>query len=264
MNNDFKVLLTDDSDSAVDRLIGELTCINAEVFVCGKNGVELLKMFEEIQPDVIIADAFLQHIDAMGVLSRINTVDPLKRPIVTVMTCIENANFERSLIKNGADYIFIKPIDPKLTVERILQMLKWKGFTVFGRKNTDLNSEITTALYKIGVPANTTGCKYVKEAIYLAIKNPELRNSVIKGLYPAVAKKFKSSPANVERAIRYSISSAWNSENEHERYAYFGNTVKLKEKKPSNSKFIAMVSDRILVDINTAQWGDESGETVNY
>lgn len=247
MVSNLSVLLTDEKDDATLKLATVLRSNKMDVRMCAKNGAEVLKLYEEYHPEVIILDAFLQHIDAMGVISRINGMDPVKRPLIIVMSGIDNPNFEREITKCGVDYYFLKPIDPKLMAERIIQISSWKGvgITAHYEAQEDLTVVITEILHQIGVPAHIKGYQYVREAIRLTVENPEMLNSVTKILYPTVAKNFKSTPSRVERAIRHAIEVAWDRGDVEILNSYFGYTIQSQRGKPTNSEFVAMISDKI-------------------
>ena len=70
-------------------------------------------------------------------------------------------------------------------------------------------------------------------------------NAVTKMLYPEVARRFHTTPSRVERAIRHAIEVAWDRGDLETLQSYFGYTVNSAKGKPTNSEFIAMISDRI-------------------
>ena len=247
MVSNLSVLLTDEKDEASLKLATVLRSNKMDVRMCAKNGAELLKLYEEHHPDVIIMDAFLQHIDAMGVISRINMKDPVTRPLIVVMSGIDNPNFEREITKCGVDYYFLKPIDPQMMAERIVQISSWKGVGINAgyKAQEDLTLVITDILHQIGVPAHIKGYQYVREAIRLTVENPDMLNSVTKILYPTVAKNFKSTSSRVERAIRHAIEVAWDRGDVEVLNSYFGYTIQSQRGKPTNSEFVAMISDKI-------------------
>lgn len=247
MIGNLSVLLTDERDDAGIKLANVLRSNRMDVKVCAKNGAELLKCYDELHPDVIIMDAFLQHIDAMGVINRINMKDPVKRPLIIVMSGIDNPNFEREITKCGVDYYFLKPVDPKAMAERIIQISSWSGvgITAHHEAQEDLNVTITEILHQIGVPAHIKGYQYVREAIRLSVEDPEMLNSVTKILYPTVAKTFGSTSSRVERAIRHGIEVAWDRGDVEVLNSYFGYTIQSQRGKPTNSEFVAMISDKI-------------------
>ena len=247
MVNNLSVLLTDEKDEATQKLASALRNNKMDVKLCSKNGIELLRIYEESCPDILIMDAFLQHVDAMGVISRINAKDPVKRPLIVVMSSIDNPNFQREITKCGVDYFFLKPIEPQLVAERIFQLSSWKGVGVGARyeEQKDLNVVITEILHQIGVPAHIKGYQYVREAIRLTVEDPEMLNSVTKVLYPTVAKNFKSTSSRVERAIRHGIEVAWDRGDVDVLNSYFGYTIQNNRGKPTNSEFIAMIADKL-------------------
>lgn len=247
MVGNITILLTDEKDDSTLQLAATLRSNRMEVKLCAKNGAELLNMIEEVNPDVVVMDAFLQHIDAAGVVSRINMKDPSKRPLLIVMSGIDNANFEREMLRNGVDYYFLKPIDAQMVAQRIIQLTSWKDVGVTGHyeEPQDLAVTITEILHQIGVPAHIKGYRYVREAIRLTVENPEMLNSVTKILYPTVAKNFKSTSSRVERAIRHGIETAWDRGDVDVLNSYFGYTIQNERGKPTNSEFIAMIADDI-------------------
>lgn len=247
MVGNIRVLLTDEKDETTLQLSAALRSNRMEVKLCQKNGAELLNLIEETNPDVVVMDAFLQHIDAVGVVSRINMKDPAKRPLIIVMSGIDNVNFEREVLKSGVDYYFLKPIDAQMVAQRIIQLTSWKevGVTARYEEPQDLTVIITEILHQIGVPAHIKGYRYVREAIRLTVENPEMLNSVTKILYPTVAKNFKSTSSRVERAIRHGIETAWDRGDVDVLNSYFGYTIQNERGKPTNSEFIAMIADDI-------------------
>ena len=247
MVSNLSVLLTGEKDESTQKLAAALRGNGMEVKLCARNGAELLKLCEDIHPDVIVMDAFLQHIDAMGVLSRINVKEPLSRPLIIVISGIDNPNFEREITKCGVDYFFLKPIDAQMVAERVVQISSWKGVSSSSKKENheDLNVEITEILHQIGVPAHIKGYQYVREAIRLTVENPDMINSVTKILYPTVAKGHKSTASRVERAIRHAIEVAWDRGDVDVLNSYFGYTIQSQRGKPTNSEFVAMISDKI-------------------
>jgi two-component system response regulator (stage 0 sporulation protein A) len=100
-------------------------------------------------------------------------------------------------------------------------------------------------LHDVGVPAHVSGYSYVREAIKLTIEDPEMLKAVTKILYPTVGKHFGSTAPRVERAIRHAIELGWGRADIEKLNEYFGYTIQSDRGKPTNSEFIAMISDRI-------------------
>ena len=111
--------------------------------------------------------------------------------------------------------------------------------------DTSLESRVTAILHEVGVPAHIKGYQYVREAIMITVNNMDVINAVTKVLYPEVAKRFNTTPSRVERAIRHGIEVAWDRGDLETLQRYFGYTVNSAKGKPTNSEFIAMISDRL-------------------
>ncbi len=252
MNTPVKVLLADSANEVTLACAAALRANKMEVKVCDKNGAAVLTEIEHSTPDVLIMDAFLQHIDALGVAMRIKN-DCKKMPLIIVLSSIDNQMLEKEAVKNGVDYYFLKPVEPKILAERINQLLSWRGVGGFtaekSRREEGLEVTITEILHQIGVPAHIKGYQYVREAIRLSVTDSEVLSSVTKILYPTVAKTFSTTASRVERAIRHAIEVAWDRGDVEVLNSYFGYTVQNERGKPTNSEFIAMIADKLRLGI---------------
>lgn len=119
-------------------------------------------------------------------------------------------------------------------------------------QDKDLTVTISEIMHQIGVPAHIKGYQYLREAILLSVGDDEMINSVTKYLYPTVAKKFGTTPSRVERAIRHAIEVAWDRGDVDVLSSYFGYTIQNQRGKPTNSEFIAMISDRLKLKMKKA------------
>ena len=248
MNKQLSVLLADEKSETALTLVSELKKNMMDVKVCEKSGATLLQLVESKTPDVIIMDAFLMHIDALGVLQRLNKLNLMKRPLIIVFSSIDKSHFEAEILKAGADYYFLKPIEPSLLAERIPQLYSWKDMgSTKSNSNNETNIEVTISeiMHQIGVPAHIKGYQYLREAIKRSVNDPEMLNSVTKILYPTVAKAFSTTPSRVERAIRHAIEVAWDRGDVDVLSSYFGYTIQCERGKPTNSEFIAMIADKL-------------------
>lgn len=116
-------------------------------------------------------------------------------------------------------------------------------------KKPDLTRKVTEMIHHIGVPAHIKGYNYLREAIILVVNDKLLIEAVTKSLYPQVAKTFQTTPSRVERAIRHAIEVAWDRGDIEVIQNYFGYTVSLTKGKPTNSEFIALVADKIRLEM---------------
>ena len=105
--------------------------------------------------------------------------------------------------------------------------------------------DAATFLREIGVPANILGYDYMSAAINMVVADRSAIHRMTKTIYPAIAEKFQTSPASVERAMRHSIEMAWargNLENLHRRFGY---TVSPRTGRPTVSEFVARAAEYV-------------------
>lgn len=115
----------------------------------------------------------------------------------------------------------------------------------YSQEPSDLESQVTEIIHRIGVPAHIKGYQYLRTAIMMTIEDNDLINAVTKVLYPAVAKKYQTTSSRVERAIRHAIEVAWDRGDIDTLNAFFGYTIQNERGKPTNSEFIAMIADNM-------------------
>ena len=243
-----KVMVAEEGNEFGASCAAALRSNGFEVQLVPKDGTQVLRLARQNSPDVLVIDAFMPGLDAIGVLNGLDGSE--KRPLVAVTTANSNPRLQQEIIESGADYYFIKPFDMQIFAERIKQMT---GAGRAGQDNilkmngADNSLEVTVSeiMHQIGVPAHIKGYQYLREAIILAVNDDEIMNSVTKLLYPTVAKTYKTTASRVERAIRHAIEVAWDRGDVDVLSSYFGYTIQNSRGKPTNSEFIAMISDKL-------------------
>ena len=243
-----KVMVAEEANEFGASCAAALRSNGFEVQLVPKDGTQVLRLARQNSPDVLVIDAFMPGLDAIGVLNGLSGTE--KRPLVAVTTANSNPRLQQEIIESGADYYFIKPFDMQIFAERIKQMT---GAGHAGQDNilkmngADNSLEVTVSeiMHQIGVPAHIKGYQYLREAIILAVNDDEIMNSVTKLLYPTVAKTYKTTASRVERAIRHAIEVAWDRGDVDVLSSYFGYTIQNSRGKPTNSEFIAMISDKL-------------------
>ena len=86
----------------------------------------------------------------------------------------------------------------------------------------------------------------------MAVDNIDVINQITKQLYPEIARKYKTTSSRVERAIRHAIEVAWSRGKIEATENIFGYTVNADKGKPTNSEFIAMIADKLRLEIKSA------------
>ena len=252
LKKQLNVLIADDSVDFGQNCAKILKSYGMNVVLCEKDGYEVVKVIQRNNVDVVIADVFMPNLDILGVLSSLKDIENKAKPLVMAMSSFDNSRLEKETLDAGAAYYFLKPIDFNTMAQRIIKLADWqndKEPIVFNKRNvtTDIQLEvhITEIIHQIGVPAHIKGYHYLREGIMMTIKDSSLINSVTKILYPTIAKKYSTTSSRVERAIRHAIEVAWDRGDIDTLNSYFGYTIQNNRGKPTNSEFIAMISDKI-------------------
>lgn len=251
MKEKYIAIVTEDSEKqmAVCRQYFEDIGINS--LRCHKDGRELLNMIATQKPDFVLADVYMENVDGIGILEALNAIPEAERPKVILMSEYHNLRLQREALDKGAVDMIWKPLDYR-AVANLLHSINHED----APKNTAAAGEteinITRIMHQIGVPAHIKGYHYLRFAIMTAIENPTIINAITKQLYPHVAKHFETTPSRVERAIRHAIEVAWDRGNVDVLNSYFGYTIHNSRGKPTNSEFIAMISDKLRLGIRVA------------
>ena len=246
MKKNLKVILTGEGSEFGKNCSTVLRSYGCDVILVAKDGNALLAKYESGGADVIVMDAFMSSLDALGVINELSKRE--EKPLVMVMSSSDNQRFEQEVLSAGADYYFLKPFDINMLAQRIKQLTGWskdKTEISDSQNNADLQVTISEIMHQIGVPAHIKGYQYLREAIMLSINDREMMNSVTKVLYPTVAKMYSTTSSRVERAIRHAIEVAWDRGDVDVLSSYFGYTIQSTRGKPTNSEFIAMISDKL-------------------
>ncbi len=249
MQNKISVLIGDNS-TEFGVLCGDILMSEGfDVTIVPKDGIKVVEAIKSFSPDVVVMESFMSQIDAIGVMKDISKSMRIK-PNFIVISGYDNKFIEKEIMENGASYYILKPFDVHALCDRIMSIsMHTKVNTKVGEENNNVNNDlesiVTDVILNIGVPAHVKGYHYIRQAIILSIEDQNMINSVTKLLYPTVAKIFNTTSSRVERAIRHAIEIAWDRGDVDTLNSYFGYTINTGRGKPTNSEFIAMISDKL-------------------
>ncbi len=255
MERTIRVLIADDS-SDFRRELSEALGKEKDIEVVGicEDGNEAVRKTAEMLPDVLVISSLLSEIDGLGVVEMINNKELEKKPMVFMTSQFSNDKLAYSASALGVSYFMVKPFKISALTERIRTFAdedSEKASLPVSQDSIELM--ITSVIHEIGVPAHIKGYHYLRDAILLAVNNIDIINAVTKVLYPTVAKKFSTTPSRVERAIRHAIETAWTRGDIDTLNKFFGYTVSNTKGKPTNSEFIAMIADKLILELRSKQ-----------
>ena len=223
---------------------------NWEVIGTALSGNDAVKMLQVSQPDVLLLDLLLPDLDGISVLRKASELEQV--PVCVVMTGFLTEYAASAAAGLGVRYFMAKPCRCESVVERLGEILcadEQGKRQVVRRAEVNIEAMVTSVIQEIGVPAHIKGYQYLREAIKIAVNDMEVINAITKVLYPQVAKAFSTTPSRVERAIRHAIEVAWDRGDLETLQRFFGYTVSNTKGKPTNSEFIALIADRLQLQL---------------
>lgn len=241
MSDRKKVLIGDDTVDFGITTASALRSYDLYAITRRKDGNILLNAIREEKPDVVIIDAVMPHMDAIELIKRVKAELQIF-PAFIVTSSYDNPFVERQIMELGARYFMLKPFEISVLAERIQSLI---AQPIRNHSSQDMEIRVTEIIHQLGVPAHIKGYHYLRAAILASLNDPELLESVTKMLYPTVAQKFDTTSSRVERAIRHAIEIAWDRGDLDVLNSYFGYTVNTCKGKPTNSEFIALVTDKL-------------------
>ena len=234
---------------------------NIDIAFVTHDGNKTIEAIKKHSPEILILDMVMPYMDGLGVLEAINEMELPSYPRTIVLSAVGQEAITQKSISMGAEYYIVKPFNFDTLLKRINQLagndntsenkLNYARAISSNKRETsfeELEIEVTNIIHEIGVPAHIKGYKYLRDAIIMVVQNMEMLNAVTKELYPAIAIKNNTTPSRVERAIRHAIEVAWNRGKIETIDKLFGYTVQHDKGKPTNSEFIALISDKLRLE----------------
>lgn len=245
-----KTILLVDDNRALRNSVREHFAQKDDVQIIGQtdNGIEALELCEELRPDVVLMDIIMPRMDGFAVLEQLRNRE--NHAVVIMLTALAQEHFVQRALELGADYYIVKPVDLDVLYMRVKEIAQ--GYQAGERQShsvqKSLDERIINIFLTIGIPAHIKGYQYLREAIKMVVQQNDLINRITKELYPGIAKRFGTSSSKVERAIRHAIEVAWNRGTIENINSIFGYTIYLKNDKPTNGEFIALVADKLSME----------------
>lgn len=256
MENKILAILTAEPQEFSREELAQFDRFGIELSICGKDGIELMERINALKPKIVISDLFLKRIDGIGVLrSVLNQSENV--PMFVMLSSFDSPVLEREVINSGASLFASYPVDTHALAKEAASLANGtKADNIRhlseARNGDSIEMQVTEILHQIGVPAHIKGYHYLRRSIIMSIETPEIINAVTKQLYPSVAKMYETTSSRVERAIRHAIEVAWDRGDVDVLNSYFGYTIHNGRGKPTNSEFIAMISDKLRLQLKNA------------
>ncbi len=211
------------------------------------DGVEVVRDVKLLKPDFLIMEVMLSGMDGFMVMENLKKEMKDKMPKVIFISNLSHSGFVSKAIKEGASYFMVKPVLPENLEQRMKDLIHSKG-TSQDRGERGLDEKISNIFISIGIPAHIKGYQFLREAVKLAVEEPEIIGSITKKLYPTIAERFDTSSSKVERGMRHAIEVAWNRGKIENINSLFGLKIYNSNEKPTNGELIALIADKMIME----------------
>ena len=244
-----KILISEEQTMGGASMSNHLRTLGFSVITRGRDGGAVFEAIRSENPDIVIVDKMMPVCNATELMMKVRT-ELRRNPAFVIITT--DGMVDTKLINAGASMVILKPFDVSAVTQRLVELAsEIRGNNIVRTKDEekyDMEVVVTEIIHQIGVPAHIKGYHYLREAIMLSIYDSEMLESVTKVLYQTVAKKFDTTSSRVERAIRHAIEIAWDRGDLDTLNSYFGYTVNTGKGKPTNSEFVALITDRLRLE----------------
>lgn len=259
-----RVLVVDDNEMQQNELADAIMKEPGfDLAGIASDGIEAIQSIRTLKPDLILLDLIMPNMDGFGVLEQLRKSEFSEhKPMIIIISAIGEENVACDAYRMGADYYLMKPFTPAQVFERARFLVNQnepgsshiltngQARTSFAPASPEhnLETDVTNIIHEIGVPAHIKGYHYLRDAIIMSVDDSEMLGSITKVLYTSIAKRHKTTPSRVERAIRHAIEVAWSRGKMDTIDALFGYTVHNGKGKPTNSEFVALIADKIRLE----------------
>lgn len=230
-----KVLIADASEDwreQLERMLEEGYQVRAS-----GDGDQVLQMLEKFRPDVLVLDLMLLGTDGLSVIKALHDSESNPRLIVTGRYF---SNFVTGALERyQVDSVMLKPCSVRNVAERVGELLAEQTEEV--PVCQDPYDYITGLLVSLGAPTSQQGFRILRRGIQRMMEMPD--QQLTKTLYPDLAKEFSTSPGNVEKALRTTVSTAWSKRRDEIWRLYFPPAPSGQIPRPTAGQFLIRLSD---------------------
>lgn len=239
-----KIYLADNEDEKLASYFGA----NERYNLVGRStdGNEVVKDVKLLKPDFLVMEVMLSGMDGFMVMDTLKKDMGQDMPKVIFVSNLSHSGFVSKAIKEGASYFMVKPVLPENLEERLRDISLAKDAPAQGEKQLD--EKISNIFISIGIPAHIKGYQFLREAVKLAVEEPEIIGAITKKLYPTIAERFDTSSSKVERGMRHAIEVAWNRGKIENINSLFGLKIYNSNEKPTNGELIALIADKMIME----------------
>lgn len=225
------------------RQVKEMLAEESDSFLATTDGEEALKLYDSFQPDLVLAEAILPGYDGFALMEHIL---PDKHVTKIVLAAANQELIVKKAFELEAGYVIVKPYVKKYFIRRVLEAAKMQEGRrqAFAESDQLLDSRISVALKRLGIPMSIKGYKLLREALMAVCTNSAKMRPLNRNVYMPLAQKYGSTVKCVERNIRHAIETAATRGDTDAFYEYFGYSSARKRESPQTQNLLPRLPKR--------------------
>ena len=210
--------------------------MDTEIRIVGA-GKELLSFVQKEQPELVIVSTILTDMDGLKTVESLRAMPGVRQPELIVLSAYSSWVLQKEICAARPLLYLALPCDVVWLAERVLNCCR-EIVSEGSEPMEGLKGCIRHLLRECGLTSRSKGFSYSETLLRIMYEHGTCSESLTKVLYPAVAKCYHTSAANVERAIRSAVIAAWN------REGYLLQKV-IFHVRPTNSEFFHVLYERL-------------------
>ena len=240
MNRKIKVLIGDDTAWIGVSTANLLREKGMFAYTRKRDCDTILESIDKDRPDAVILDISQNNSDAVTIIKKAREQGGRIPPFI-VTSSSDSDDIRRQAEESGCAGYLPRPF----TAQELCKVLNEAIGSKADSFSDDMEVVVTDIIHQLGVPPHIKGYHYIRTAILRSVEDKSMLDSITKVLYPTVAGVYDTTSSRVERAIRHAIEIAWDRGNVDTLNSFFGYTVDTGKGKPTNSEFIALITDKL-------------------
>lgn len=245
-------VISDDKDmrESIDSYFGQRS--DVKIVLNTDDGYDAIRRLEETGAQIVITHVFMQNVNGLDLMRHF--AGKQYNPKFIIVSDLKSEVFLFKCMSDGASGYLLKPLNLKQLDDKIADIRN--GFATTEKQKSvtvrdfvrSIDERLATIFVSIGIPPHIKGYQFLRDGVKCVVDEPSLINSITRGLYPEIAKKYDTTPSKVERAIRHAIEVAWNRGKIENINSLFGVKIYSANEKPTNGEFIALLADKMLLE----------------
>lgn len=233
-------------DGAFAQNIAQVFCENACCRVVQVKTMQQARQALAHEPALLVSELILQGGDGVKLIAGKHAATTA----LAVSFVTDSVFYARAAEAGAADCIAL-PADARTVARRAYAALGMRGrklrrnriYTCMQQPGTreQLRRQASALLLQLGVPATLDGYRYLSFAIAACAADASLLQALTTRLYPLVAQTCDSTPARVERSMRYTVERVFDTAPVQTLYRFFGYSADPAKGKLGVGAFIAQM-----------------------